>query len=300
MVVVRPCRRLTTRLRASRLGREYRSCHKRARMALLPLDPRSRSVCRPAPDRPTNRRYCPSRCGRLRPVTGPVVFPQHEQSGNFFLWTQYFSNGTGRRTHWYKYGGHIDGFRHLRQPQLWGNDGSANWGRDTPSEGRWVNVATAARCRSAKGRCGETAALFPGFKMFEMKSLRLPGLHSFPGLLCSSYCICLFAASLVGRRRVSFGTSRSENLCYAFPKGVRARHGPAKESTGATRPAALSELPHHDEMVSLGVGQRQHGRDDRSPFRLSQLQRSDAKFTAIGVPPNRLASPQLRVVRGGR
>jgi hypothetical protein len=31
---------------------------------------------------------------------------------------------------------------------------------------------------------------------------------------------------------------------------VRARQGRAKESTGATRPAALSELPHHDELVS--------------------------------------------------
>lgn len=37
-------------------------------------------------------------------------------------------------------------------------------------------------------------------------------------------------------------------------------------------PPTLSELPHHYDMVPLGAGARQHGRDNRSPFRLPQLQ----------------------------
>jgi hypothetical protein len=43
--------------RASPLGREHRSCHKRERMTLLHLYPRSRSECRLPRDRSTNRRY---------------------------------------------------------------------------------------------------------------------------------------------------------------------------------------------------------------------------------------------------
>jgi hypothetical protein len=47
-----------------------------------------------------------------------------------------------------------------------------------------------SKVSTAKGRCLGAAALFPGFKIFEMKLLRLPGLRSFPGHLCSSYRIC--------------------------------------------------------------------------------------------------------------
>jgi hypothetical protein len=161
--------------RASRLGREYRSCHTRERMTLLPLDPRSRSVCRPAPDRPTNRRYCPSRCGRLRPVTGPVVFPQHEQSGNFFLWTQYplqrhrTPNSLVQST--------------AATLMALGTSGSPSSGamgaEELGSSGRPSGRASgkpgsSSKVSKAKGRCVATAALFPGFKILEIKSLRFP------------------------------------------------------------------------------------------------------------------------------
>ena len=133
-----------------------------------------------------------------------------------------------------------------------------------------------------------------------MKLLRLPVCVVFPDPYVPAIA---FAAFLVSSRDVSFGTSRSENLCYDFPNGVRAWHGPAKESTGATRPPALSELLHHYEMVPLAAGARQAEETVAHLFvcpNCKRAQRSDAKFTAIRVPDAKLASPQLRVVRGGR